>query len=269
LEGLNNMDRITRAIKQANKTREVVQEDKRIVSGLGSAFDNRIEVPKPLLESNKIIAGMLTNPVSESYRLLRTKILRVMSQNKWRVIGVTGPSSSSGKTLTATNLAVAIAMTPNHSALLIDADMRKVALSRMFGIDPDYGLGEFLSWKASLEEVVVCPGIDDLGVIVNTHPLQGSSDLLMGDALRILIDQVRQNDDNLVAIFDLPPVFVGDDAVALSANLDAVLVVVDSGHTTREQLESCMDLLKDVNIAGYVLNNAPDSDRKAQQEWGY
>ena len=155
------MDRITKAIKQANKTRSRSEGAERLVSEFGTGFENRIDIPKQVLEDRKLIAGMLTHPVSEAYRLLRTRVLRVMEQNNWRVIGVTGPSSGSGKTLTAANLAVGIAMKPNFSSLLVEADLRKVGLSKLFDIDPDYDLEDFLGWKASLEDVVVCPGIDD------------------------------------------------------------------------------------------------------------
>ncbi len=264
-----NMDRISKAIRQANKSRTASVNQKNVVGDFDLAHGNRVEVPKSLLESNKIVAGALTGPEAEYYRMLRTKTLRILSQNNWRVIGVTGPSSSSGKSLTAANLAVAISMTPNYSALLVDADMRKSTVSKMFGLNPDFGLSEFLSWKASLEEVVICPGIDDLGIIVNTHPMQGGSDLLLSDALSALVEQIKSSDENLVAIFDLPPVFVGDDAVAMCAHLDAALVVVDSGNTEREQLVSCMDMLKDVNILGYVLNGAPDSECHIQATRAY
>ena len=88
------------------------------------------------------------------------------------------------------------------------------------------------------------------------------------DALLDMLDQLRETEEGLVTIFDLPPVFVGDDAVALSSKLDGVLVVVDSGRTTKEQLSSTLDLLKDVNVIGCVLNNAPDRECLALQ-YGY
>lgn len=262
------MDRITKAIELANKSRKSSKSGVSFLAGLDVSSIKYVDIPQKQLESNKVIAGILTNPVSEYYRLLRTKVLKLMDQNGWRVIGVTGPSVSSGKTLTATNLAVAISMEPNHTALLVDADLRKPAVDRLFGITPKVGLGEFIVGEVALEDVIIRPGMEKLGVILNTQQKYGSSDLLKTKAISEMVAQIKSSDENLVAIFDLPPVFVGDDAVAMSANLDAVLVIVDSGKTTKDQLSGTLELLKDVNVIGCVLNNAPDSECLAQQ-YGY
>ena len=84
-----------------------------------------------------------------------------------------------------------------------------------------------------------------------------------------MMQSIKEEKNDLIAIFDLPPVFVGDDAVALSAHLDAVLIVVDSGKTTKQQLAHTIGLLSGVNIIGCVLNNAPESDCSAQQDVDY
>ncbi|MBK8970407.1 MAG: CpsD/CapB family tyrosine-protein kinase [Hahellaceae bacterium] len=262
------MDRITKAIEMANKTRVGKTSGTNLIAGLDFAKVRRVEISRDLLEANKVVAGLLTNPVSEYYRMLRTRVLRVMEQNNWKVIGVTGPSVDAGKSLTATNLAVAIAMEPNHAALLVDADLRKPAIGNLLGITPKAGLGEFISGAASIEDVMVCPGVDRLGVIMNTQHLYGSSDVLMGNAIKDMVEKIKASEDNVVAVFGLPPVFVGDDAVAISSYLDALLIIVNSGHTTRQQLSATMELLKDANIVGCVLNNAPDSECLAQQ-YGY
>ncbi len=241
----------------------------------GDAFDidmrgaPNVRVPSSQLEEHRVVAGILTNPVSEYYRVLRTKILRIMAQNNWRLLGVTGPTPSSGKTVTSANLAVAIAMEPNHSALLIDADLRKVSLSEMFGVTPRKGICEFVAGKASFDEILLRPGLEKLGVIMNNRPRYGSSDLLMRKPLHDLMRKIKQEDENMIAIFDLPPVFVGDDAIALSAHLDAVLLVIDSGKTTKQQLTNCLAQLNGVNIIGCVLNNASEEDCAAQLDVNY
>ena len=259
------MDRITKAIELANKRRVDVQAGRSATAVLDFGGLENIPVSQHTLEDSKLVAGLLNNPVSEYYRVLRTKLLRLMTQNGWKVIGVTGPDSSSGKSLTATNLSIAIAMEPNHSALLIDADLRKPALAKQFGVEPKKGLSEMLSGKAKLTDVFYSIGIPRHAVLFNARQQFGSSDLLMGKAVKSFIDEVKSNEDGVVAIFDLPPVFVGDDAIAMSSLLDAVVIVVDAGRTTKQQLQATLELLKDANIAGCVLNNAPDSDCIAQQ----
>lgn len=262
------MDRISKAIEMANRKRKDAKAGKQFLAGLDLSSIQNADVPQSVLDINKVVASNLINPVSEYYRLLRTKTLREMAKSDMKVIGVTGPSSSAGKTLTATNLAVAIAMEPNHSCLLIDADLRKPSVHKLFGLSPQSGLVEFIQGKASLEEAVIRPGIDKLGIITNTESRLGSSDLLMSNPVLDMLNQLREAEDGLVTIFDLPPVFVGDDAVAITGKLDGVLVVVDSGRTTKEQLSTTLELLKDVNVIGCVLNNAPDRECLALQ-YGY
>lgn len=259
------MDRITKAIEMAKRSRSTTESGKTLMAGLDMASLTSIEVPQEVLEQHRVVAGILTNPVSEYYRMLRTKILRLMDQNGWKVIGVTGPSTGSGKTLTAVNLGFAIAMEPNHSCLVIDSDLRKPAIHKLFGITPKMGLGEYLAGEARLDQVVIRPGVERLGVILNTQQRFGSSDLLMGKTMLDTVVQLKALEDSLITIFDLPPVFVGDDAVAISSFLDAVLIVVDSGKTTKDQLSSTLELLKGVNVLGVVLNNAPDSECLALQ----
>ncbi|MBK8973376.1 MAG: CpsD/CapB family tyrosine-protein kinase [Hahellaceae bacterium] len=262
------MDRISKAIELANKKRKDTGSGKRVAGGVDFNNLQVLEVSPSVLEINKVVAGVLTNPVSEYYRVLRTKVLRLMAQNNWKVIGVTGPNSASGKSLTAANLAIAISMEPNYSALLVDADLRKPAQANLFGVNPPKGLGDLVAGKASLGEVVYSPGIEGLGILFNAQQRLGSSDILMSKPVRDMIEQMKSSGENVVTIFDLPPVFVGDDAIAMASHLDAVLVIVNSGMTTKQQLQSALELLKDSKIAGCVLNNAPDSDCLSQQ-YGY
>lgn len=261
------MDRISRAIRRAGNGRPDSNND--AVSVLNFNKENYVPVPKNALIRNKIITGPGSNhPVADYYRLLRTTILRTMASNDWNVIGITGPSAAAGKTLTAANLAISIATIPDYSVLLIDGDMRKNATSKLFGITPQFGLEDVLSGNASLEEAIVCPGISNLGLLLsNFH--ESASDLLMSRALPRFIRQLKESDEQLITIFDLPPYNMGDDTVAIASHLDAALLVVDAGKTTKEQLQSSTNFLKDVNILGYVLNNAPERECGYQQPGKY
>ena len=261
------MERMKDPIKLAENRGDKRERHGKIPFNLSDAPN--VNVPVSLLEENKVVAGTLTNPVSEYYRMLRTKLLRIMAQNNWQLLGVTGPTPSSGKTVTSTNLAVAIAMEPNHSALLVDADLRKNSLSDIFGVTPRKGICEFVSGKAEFDEILFRPGIDNLGVVMNNRPRYGSSDLLMRKPLLQMMNTIKSDHPDMVAIFDLPPVFVGDDAIAMSAHLDAVLLIVDSGNTTKQQLANCIGQLEDVNIIGCVLNNASEEDCAAKLDVNY
>ena len=254
------MDRLTKAIKTAKNDQPISDLGSAIEHDPNTGFGQTIPVSTEHLLVNKVVACNLSNPISEIYRLLRTRILKIMDQNGWKTLGISGPTPSSGKSLTATNLAIAIAMKPGNSALLIDADLRKAGTTELLGIEYRYGLEDFLSSSASMEKVVINPGIDKLGVMINNRPINGSSDLLMSQKMGALIHYIKSKKDNLVGIFDMPPVLVADDAVALSSLLDAVLLVVDSTQTNKRDLEKSLELMKDQNIIGCVLNKAEGVD---------
>ena len=83
---------------------------------------------KHLLQENRIIAGFKPGPWLESYKMLRTRCLQLMDANKWNTLAITSPSSGSGNSLTAANLAISIAMEFNRSVLLVDANFQTQAL---------------------------------------------------------------------------------------------------------------------------------------------
>jgi Mrp family chromosome partitioning ATPase len=81
-----------------------------------------------------------------------------------------------------------------------------------------------------------------------------------------LIDEVKRGDDRIV-IFDMPPVFAGDDVLAFAPLVDAVLIVLSQGTTKRASLTALRELLQNVNVIGTVLNRS--SERVAPYYYGY
>ena len=252
------MDRLTKAIQTARGTR--ADDGSRIGIVSGYSTENYMPVPEAQLINHKVVTSPGSSHFAASYyRMIRSNILRVMTANNWKTIGVTGPSTSNAKTLTMANLGLSIASVPDHSVLMVDADFRKNELSKIFGVSPRYGFEDILLGKAAFEEAVVCPGIDRVGLITSHHH-DSASDLLMGKSLPDIMDHLRSAEQNVITLLDMPPTFVTDETLTLASHLDAVLLVVESGKTTREQLQASINLLKGVNILGHVLHNAPKED---------
>src|SRR5262245_7236785 len=121
-----------------------------------------VDCPEDLLRQRRIIAAFDHGPFVEGYKLLRTQVLHRLRENGWNVLGVTSPNEREGKTLTAVNLSVSLAMETNQTVLLVDADLRKPSVHRLFGIDQPKGLADVLLDEEPLEDTLIHPGIGRL-----------------------------------------------------------------------------------------------------------
>lgn len=215
-----------------------------------------IPLDPAVLEWNRIVVDDQVG-ASAAYKVLRTRVLQRMRRNNWKTLAVTGTCPDEGKSLTAVNLAITLARHVGTSVVLVDMDLRKPSIHRHLGISPKYGLSDYLRGGVPLERVAVRPGLERLGVIVNERSFANSSDILASPQTVELVDQVKQGEGR-IAVFDLPPVFAGDDVLAFAPFVDAVLLVLAQGTTRRNDLIAVRELLQNVNLVGAVLNRSSE-----------
>jgi Mrp family chromosome partitioning ATPase len=180
-----------------------------------------------------------------------------MRRNGWQTLAVTGTSPGEGKSLTAINLAIHLAWHVTTSVVLVDMDLRSPAIHRYFGIEPRFGLLDHLQGDVPLEHVGIRPGIDRLGVIMNDQRIANSSEMLASPEVAAFVERIKTGPERIV-VFDLPPVLAGDDVLAFAPLIDAALVVVAEGRTTRANLFALHELLQNINLIGTVLNRSSE-----------
>jgi Mrp family chromosome partitioning ATPase len=237
-------------------------------TGVSTFEIERLEWVQPdvdLLEQNRIVIDE-RSIASAAYKVLRTRVLQRMRRNGWKTLAVTGTAPNEGKTLTAINLSINLAWHLTTSVVLVDMDLRSPSVHRYLGIDTRYGLMDYLNGDVPLVRAGVRPGLERLGVIMNDRPVQNASELLTAPETLALIDEVKRGDDRIV-IFDMPPIFAGDDVLAFAPLVDAVLIVLSQGTTKRAALVALRELLQNVNVIGTVLNRS--SERVAPYYYGY
>ena len=262
------MDRLSKALDLARKSHRHVSTAKRSSRpGKYEYTTTRVaEIsPADLRRARIILPSDHESAQIDAYRLLRTRVLHKMEQNGWKTIGMTSAGSSEGKTLTAINLAISIAREGKYSVMLVDADLRRPAVARCFGLADEKGLAEYLSLDQQLEDLLVNPCMERLILLPGGRPQKGASENLSSVSMLNLVDEVKARYPNRIVIFDLPPVLVGDDVVKFTPQLDALLIVVQEGKTKREELAKALELVKDHNIIGTVLNCSED----LIQSYGY
>lgn len=202
------------------------------------------------------VAKQPRSPVSEAFRSIRTNLDYSSVDNPVRVILVTSPGESEGKSTIASNLAIVEAQS-GKSVLLVDADMRRPKGHVMFNKPNRMGLSEIITGKLSIEEAVKSvEQINNLSIITCGNIPPNPSELLGSNKMAQIINEFRNAYDFIVV--DSPPMLVSDAAI-LSTKVDGVIFVVIPGQTRVIAASRPMDELKQIgaNILGVVVNRIP------------
>ncbi len=212
-----------------------------------------------VMEESRIVAATDDRSARTAYNVLRTRLLQRMRSNNWRSLLVTSPGPGEGKTLTAANLSMSIARDVNQSAILVDLDLLRPSVAGYLGINANEinaGVGDYLQGNAKLNDILYSPGdFDRLALVPNRERIENSSDLIGSPRMKDLVSDLQdQAGQRSLVIYDMPPVLVCDDVLALAPSVDAILLVVGQGVTDRAALETTISMLSEYNILGIVLN---------------
>jgi capsular exopolysaccharide synthesis family protein len=183
---------------------------------------------------------------------LRAKVEYKMDTLNLRVLAVSSAVAGEGKTLTATHLAANMASTGRKKVLLIDLDLRKPSVAGELGMAADSGMSEFLSGTVPKEKIIRNSVVPGLSVIVGGKTLSSPADMLAGEKFRLLLREMREQFD--VVILDTPPILPVPDAVTISEQVDAFILLFRFNHTPHKLFRQAIDELGEGRIVGVVLN---------------
>ena len=210
------------------------------------------EEPGQKLSPMLVTARSPRAAISEGFRSLRTNVQFASPDKPVRTIAVTSVLPAEGKTVIASNLAVVLAQR-DHRVLLIDADLRRPSVHRMFGLANDVGLANvFLG--ASLEEVIQPSVVPNLSVVTSGPMPINPAELLDSRRMNELLTRFSDYAD--IVLFDTPPMGPLTDAVVLASKVDGAILVVWAGKTRRDVTQAALETLKKVGARplGVVLN---------------
>lgn len=205
------------------------------------------------------VLGLVTyerpkSEAAEAYRALRTSILLSSFGAPPKVILVTSAMPQEGKTTISANSALVLAQRGSR-VLLVDADLRRPGVEKMFGLAPHRGLSSLISGSCTADDVILrFSEVPNLWVLPAGPIPPQPAELLGSTVMRDQISRWREEFDHI--IIDTPPCLSVTDAVLLSPEADRVILVARSGQTTRPALRRACDLLLQVNakVMGIVLN---------------
>ena len=211
------------------------------------------------LTSSKEVVELVTqvrpqSQMAESYRALRTSLLLSSLGAPPKVIMVTSARPQEGKTTTAINSAIVLAQ-KGVRVLLVDADLRRPSVHKTLGMGPRSGLSNVLTGNATLEQAIATsPILPNLFILAAGSPPPNPAELLASSNMKDVLGELRQQFDHVV--IDTPPTLSVTDAVVLSPRVDAIILVIRSGQTTKQALRRARDILMQVNahVTGVLLN---------------
>ncbi|MDX9715178.1 MAG: XrtA-associated tyrosine autokinase [Dissulfurispiraceae bacterium] len=210
--------------------------------------------------------------IAEQYKRMRAKILRDTSRENRNIMMVTSANMSEGKSITAANLAVSIAQDIDHTVLLVDTDLRRPSLHAYFGLDPKYGLSDYLQGTKELPEVLIKTGIGKLVFLPAGQAVENPSELLASTRMRELVQEMKNRYKDRYVIFDTSPLLVTADSISMSRYMDGIIFVVQSDQTHKKDAAKALSMVKGVPIIGVVMNDVPEylsSDKNDYYRYGY
>lgn len=207
-----------------------------------------------LISSRLVTHFVPRSPVAEAYRTVRTNLSFSRPDNPPRTILVTSAVPQEGKTTTTANLAITLAQMGGKT-LIVDSDLRRPAIRKVFNLESKEGLTDYLIGKGALDALIRTTDIPNLFILPAGQIPPNPSEVLGSQRMKELVAELSRRFE--MVFFDSPPVVAVTDAAVLSRNTDGVVLVVQSGATDREAVARAKTLLGNVqaNLLGLVLNN--------------
>lgn len=226
-----------------------------------SAFQMRGLGIVPQIDASSIGAAALISrdenrkdALIENFRVIRTNVLSMGNLTKQpHVMMVTSAMPKEGKTVVSSNLAVSFAHTGART-LLVDTDLRRGRLHRLFGYRKDPGLSNVLLNEVSLEQACRPTGQENLWILSAGRHLEIGTELLGSPRFAELMQTLRERYDRIVV--DTPPVLGLSETAMMQSLVDGVLFVIWTGNTPARSAKAAVDMLtaNGANFYGFVLN---------------
>ena len=207
--------------------------------------------------------GMLVpgeeNPLTEEYRMIkRPLLLNAFGVNEIKhsnLILVTSSMPGEGKTFTAINLALSIAMERDKTVLLVDADIAKSSIASVFNIESKHGLLDILEDdQLEFSDILVKTEIANLGIIPAGRRHKHSTEILASDAMIRFTDELSSRYPDRIVIFDSPPLLAATESAVLASHVGQIVFVIESENTPQYVVRQALSKIQSCEVIGCVLN---------------
>jgi len=230
--------------------------------------------PVPVIRKTqkKLAPGLVTvsQPHSfeaEQFRNLKTNILFSSERGAPRIIMVTSAVPDEGKSFVSANLAVTFAQSVDEHVLLIDCDLRLPTIHRVFGLSDDApGLSDLLSGTVEVPDVLYKTDVEKLTILPGGRIPDNPTELLSSKRMKNLLMEVESRYKDRYIIIDSPPPLLTAETMAISRQVDGILIVVKHEGTSRNEVKEMIDQLDKDKILGVIVNRY---DVRLAKYYGY
>lgn len=243
------------------------------VHGPGVSVDSQtrvVSISAADIQRNRILALDDYDPISDQFKLLRTRVFQSTRPRGWNTIQVTSMGPGDGKSLVASNLAISMAKDTRQTTLLVDLDFRKPAIRNIFCLGSGVtGLEAYFLEDVPLEEIIVNPGIGKLTILPCATSVPNATELMGSPKMEALIRELKDRYQDRYIIFDTPGINTCPDPVILSEYMDGMLLVARANRTPLDGVTSAMELIPKEKVLGFVLNDVVGSETSGYYSYRY
>jgi protein-tyrosine kinase len=243
------------------------------------AADRYVEVDhEALLEAGLLAPENQALRLADEYRQVKRPLLaNARGRNgvqtpRGTLIMVTSAVPNEGKTFTCINLSLSISKEKDWRVLLVDGDVAKRHVSRVFGLEDQPGLLDILRTpRLSAEDCVVPTDVAGLYLLPAGQPDEHAAELLASARMERVAEQLAERDPRRIVLFDSPPLLVTSEAPVLATHVGQIVVVVKAAHTTHQQVQHAVGKLDPDKAISLVLNQAEFGDESLSHggHYGY
>lgn len=195
------------------------------------------------------------SPEAEQFRILKSRVLGFCQEKGLRTLLITSCMPEEGKSTVAANLSVSIANGINDHALLLDCDLRRPSIHKVFKLNShSRGLTDCLMKDMPLQKAIHATGIEKLAIIPAGSVPDNPSDLISSNKMIELLHEVKTRYDDRYIVLDSTPAYQTPEPDILSRHVDGVILVVRAGKTGRDIIVNVVESLGKNTIIGTVFN---------------
>jgi exopolysaccharide/PEP-CTERM locus tyrosine autokinase len=168
-----------------------------------------------------------------------------------------------GKTFTSVNLALSIALEKDVRIVLVDADVAKPHISRLFNVQNEFGLLDVLrDQHMDVESVILNTDVPNLCILPAGRPSETATELLASERMVEVVARLGAADRQRIVLFDSPPLLLTTESRALASVVGQIVLVISAGVTPQKAVFDAIDLLGEGKSIGLVLNQCDEGNNK-------
>ncbi|HRP94695.1 MAG TPA: XrtA-associated tyrosine autokinase [Rhodocyclaceae bacterium] len=253
---------------------ETAEPDARAAEALPKTHSKLVEIDIERLGKLGFITPRLPrSTIADEFRVIKRPLLQnaegrsaAQAENA-NLIMITSALPGEGKSFTAINLAISMAMELDHTVLLVDADVSRPSVLSTLALAPEKGLMDLLTGEVSdPSDVMLRTNIEKLSILPAGTPHQRATEFLASEAMNGLLQEMAKRYSERVIVFDSPPLLATTEARVLATHMGQVVLVVESERTPQSSVRHALGTIESCPIKLMVLNK---SREKALRAYGY